>query len=467
MATSEQSLILIVSNEGKDLPSLTGALSVGGFRVESAGSQIEAETLLREHRHALALVDLQNPPEALTILQSLRTIDTLLPVVVLADRSQTKDVARAIEKGAFDWIAKPVDAPKLVALISSLIARRGSLVKPISLEGGLREEPNFRKIVGSSEKIGNVFENIEIVKASDVPVLIQGETGTGKELVAMAIHYRGPRRKSPFYPVNCAAIPETLLESELFGHERGAFTGAVERRKGKFEMANGGTLFLDEIAEMPPATQAKILRVIEDHTFRRIGGNELITVDVRIISASNKELTKEVAAGRFREDLFYRLSVFPIQLPALRERVKDIEELAVYFLQKSTAETGKEAPKISAASLAAMRAYAWPGNVRELQNTLKRAVLLAAEGVIEPAHLGLKDAAAPAPGAGGGVDQEIGQLLEALQKGQIVPLERIEEIFIRQALRVTDGNITEAANRLGVSRSTVYRKLEEYGLEKP
>ena len=232
-------------------------------------------------------------------------------------------------------------------------------------------------------------------------------------------------------------------------------------------MADGGTLFLDEIGEMPPATQAKILRVIEDHTFRRIGGNELIQVDVRIISATNKDLTKEVAAGRFREDLFYRLSVFPIQLPALRERVKDIEELALYFLQKSVAETGKEAPKLSAAALAAMRAYAWPGNVRELQNTLKRAALLAAEGTIEPAHLGLKDATASEPGAAGGVDQEIGQLLDALQKGQIVPLERIEQIFIRQALHVTDGNITEAANRLGVSRSTVYRKLEEYGLEKP
>ena len=336
-------------------------------------------------------------PEALATLQTLRAADPLLPVVVLADRTQTKNVARAIEKGAFDWIAKPPpgskwtnEVPKLNGLVASLIARRGALVTPLSLEGGLREEPNFRKIVGSSEKIGDVFQSIEVVKASDVPVLIEGETGTGKELVAMAIHYRGPRRKCPFFPVNCAAIPETLLESELFGHERGSFTGAIDRRKGKFETANGGTLFLDEIAEMPPATQAKILRVIEDHTFQRIGGNELIQVDVRIISATNRDLRKEVAAGRFREDLFYRLSVFPIHLPPLRERKKDIEELAHYFLQKSSPETGKTVSQISPAALAVMQAYPWPGNVRELQNTIKRAALLATEGVIEPAHLSLQ-----------------------------------------------------------------------------
>jgi transcriptional regulator with GAF, ATPase, and Fis domain len=220
------------------------------------------------------------------------------------------------------------------------------------LEGGLREEPNFLKIVGSSDKIGDVFESIDIVKGSDVPVLIMGETGTGKELVAMAIHYRGPRRKHPFFPVNCAAIPETLLESELFGHERGSFTGAVERRKGKFELANGGTLFMDEIGEMAASTQAKILRVIEDHTFQRIGGGELIQVDVRVVSATNKDLAKEVANGRFREDLYYRLSVFPIRLPPLRERKKDIEELARYFLQKSSAETGKVVLRISDAALA-------------------------------------------------------------------------------------------------------------------
>lgn len=464
MATSASSLVLLVSSGGREQQNLTVALSAGGFRVEAAASKSEAEALFGSHHHDLVLLDLAVPDESIPVVEALHALDSMLPVVVMADREQTRDVARAIEKGAFDWISKPVDSQKLVSLVATLIARRGMLVKPVSLDGGLREEPNFRKIVGSSEKIGNVFESIEIVKNSDVPVLIQGETGTGKELVAMAIHYRGPRRKHPFFPVNCAAIPETLLESELFGHERGSFTGAVERRKGKFELANGGTLFLDEIAEMPPATQAKILRVIEDHTFRRIGGSELIQVDVRIISASNKDLTKEVAGGRFREDLYYRLSVFPIMLPPLRERKKDIEELAYYFLQRSAGETGKVVARISDAALEAMRQHAWPGNVRELQNTLKRAALLATDGIIEPAHLGLKNESG-ADAGGNGVVQDIEQLLTSLQRGEVVALEKIEEIFIRQALHVTDGNITEAANRLGISRSTIYRKLQEYGVD--
>jgi len=386
-------------------------------------------------------------------------------VVVLADRSRTREVAQAIEKGAFDWIARPADPAKLVGLVAALLARRGMLVKPVSLDGGLREEPNFRRIVGSSQKIQNVFESIQIVTASDVPVLIQGETGTGKELVAKAIHYRGPRRKHPFFPVNCAAIPETLLESELFGHERGAFTGAVERRKGKFELANNGTLFLDEIGEMPPSTQAKILRVIEEHAFRRVGGSELIQVDVRIISATNKDLAQEVAVGRFREDLYYRLSVFPIFLPPLRERKNDIEELAYYFLRRTAAETGKVVTRISPEALEIMKAYPWPGNVRELQNTIKRAALLATEGVILPKHLGLKQA--PASPEAKGLEHEIQHLLKCLQEGDIVKLDKVEEIFIRQALNVTRGNITEAANRLGISRSTIYRKFQEYGLEKP
>jgi DNA-binding NtrC family response regulator len=457
-------LVLLVSSESRELQGLSAALTAAGFSVEAAGSAEEAQTLFRDHRHAVALLDLANAQSAPDTIAKLRAVDNVLPVVVLAAQGQTREVARAIEAGAFDWIAKPVDAGKLTNLMTTLTARRSELVTPLPLEGGLREEPNFRKIVGSSEKIRNVFESIKIVTGSDVPVLIQGETGTGKELVAMAVHYRGPRRKNPFFPVNCAAIPETLLESELFGHERGAFTGAVDRRKGKFEMANNGTLFLDEIGEMPPSTQAKILRVIEDHTFRRVGGNELIRVDVRIVSATNKDLTKEVAAGRFREDLFYRLSVFPIQLPPLRERRNDIDELAHYFLQKSATETGRSDVRISSAALDAMRAHPWPGNVRELQNTIKRAALLAHDGVIEPVHLGLKSAAVPSADDAG---TELESLLNKLQQGDIVALDRIEEVFIRKALAITNGNITEASNRLGVSRSTIYRKLQEYGLAKP
>jgi len=461
---SEESLVLVVAKGGQDLQELTAALTAGGFRVEAALSEEEAEVLFREHRHALALVDLRlDDGVPLRVLEKLKALDAMLPVVVMADRGRTREVAQAIEKGAFDWVARPIDSAKLVGLVATLVARRGALVRPISVEGGLREEPNFKKIIGSSDKIRNVFESINVVTGSDVPVVIQGETGTGKELVARAIHYRGPRRKAPFYPVNCAAIPETLLESELFGHERGAFTGAVERRKGKFEMANGGTLFLDEIGDMPTSTQAKILRVIEDHAFRRVGGSDLIHVDVRIISATNKILSEEVEKGTFREDLFYRLSVFPIFLPSLRERKDDVVELAQYFLERTSAEAGTPAPRLSESAVHAMRAYSWPGNVRELQNTIKRAALLASGGPIEPAHLGLHEEGERREE--GGITREIESVLKDLMRGEIVPLDKVEEIFIRQTLAATNGNITEAATRLGVSRSTIYRKLQEYGVE--
>ncbi len=465
MDKSEESLILVVAAGTRDVEDMTSALSASGFRVEVAASKDEAEALFRDHRHALALVDMRMPEaSALDIIQRLKHVEAMLPVIVLADRSRTRDVAQAIERGAFDWVARPIDSAKLVGLVSTLVARRGELVRPIPVESGLREEPNFKKIVGSSDKIKNVFESIKIVTSSDVPVLIQGETGTGKELVARAIHYRGPRRKHPFSPVNCAAIPETLLESELFGHERGAFTGAVERRKGKFEISDHGTLFLDEIGEMPAATQAKILRVIEDHAFCRVGGSDPLSVDVRIISATNKVLPEEVRAMNFREDLYYRLSVFPIFLPPLRERRTDILELAGCFLQKTIADTGRAATEISPEAAQAMVAYAWPGNVRELQNTIRRAALLAVDGIIKPVHLGLK--ADGGQREEGDLDHEIDLLLRSLVRGEIVPLEKVEEVFIRQTLSITNGNITEAATRLGVSRSTIYRKLQEYGGEK-
>jgi len=461
MNDARKALVLVVCGQGRQLKTFTEALSAGGFAVEGAGSGKEAESLYADHHHALVALDLAATEGALDVISSLRGGDPLLPILVLADRGDSKGVAQAIERGASDCLTRPFQLQKLVSRVAQWVERRGALVQPVPLDGGLREEPGFRKIVGSSEKIKDVFESIKVVTASDVPVLIQGETGTGKELVARAIHYRGPRRRFPFFPVNCAAIPETLLESELFGHERGAFTGAVERRKGKFEMANGGTLFLDEIGEMPLSLQAKILRVIEDHTFRRVGGNELLRSDVRIISATNKDLVEEVRKANFRDDLYYRLSVFPIFLPPLRERKNDIPELVEYFLQRAAVEMGQPAKRVSAEAMELLRNAPWPGNVRELQNVLKRAALLASGDVIEPQHLAVPGARGP--GESDAMD-DIEDILSNLQKGQIVPLDKIEEVFIRQAIKITRGNITEAANSLGVSRSTIYRKMQEYGL---
>ena len=463
MKDEQESLVLVLSAQARELKTLTEALTSGGFSVEAATSIPEAQRLFEDHHHALVLVDLFEAAELTDIIPVLRKTDPLLPIIVLGDRAQSRLVARAIENGASDCLARPFQLQKVVGRVARWVERRDGLEQPVPLDGGLREEPGFKKIIGSSDRIKDVFDSIRIVTASDIPVLIQGETGSGKELVARAVHYRGPRRKHPFYPVNCAAIPEPLLESELFGHERGAFTGAVERRKGKFEMAHGGTLFLDEIGEMPLQLQAKILRVIEDHSFRRVGGNELITSDVRIVSATNRDLQVAVQNGEFREDLFYRLSVFPIFLPSLRERQNDIEELALYFLQRTGQESAQPAKRLSPAALNAMKAHNWPGNVRELENVIKRAALLAPGDLIEPQHLGLRKPGATA--AQGTPESEVGGLLGSLQRGDIVRLERVEEIFIRQAIKITAGNITEAANRLGVSRSTIYRKLQEYGIE--
>jgi len=463
MREEQESLILVLSAHTRELHTLTEALGAGGYSVEAASTFKEAKALLADHKHALVLVDLGGTDDAIALIAELRAGDPLLPILVLADRGESKLVGQAIEEGASDCLARPFRLQKLVTTVRQWIERRKGMVQPMSLEGGIREEPGLKKIIGSSDKIKGVFESVSIVTASDVPVLILGETGTGKELVARAIHYRGPRRKHPFFPVNCAAIPAPLLESELFGHERGAFTGAVERRKGKFELAHRGTLFLDEIADMPLPLQAKILRVIEDHSFQRVGGGDLITSDVRIVSATNKNLDEEVQHGTFREDLFYRLSVFPIQLPPLRERQGDIQELTDHFLRRIAVEVAQPAKRLSAAAMEVLRRHTWPGNVRELQNTIKRAALLAAEGVIEPEHIGLRQPGGAA--SQGTLEGDIENLLENLQQGDIVSLDRIEELFIRQALKVTNGNITEAANRLGVSRSTIYRKLQEYGLQ--
>jgi len=460
----ESGRILIVACAETDLEAEEEGLRSAGFNCDKAASKEEAEQLFAGGRYDLVLMDLGMPGgSAVRTLDALREKKEDVPIVALAARKDRAAVPDAIRHGAFDCVGLPTSSTRIVAFVKLLISRHGMLVKPVSVEGGLREEPGFKKIVGDSEEIQGVFKSIETVTGSDIPVLVLGDTGTGKELVARVIHYRGPRRKRAFFPVNCSAIPDTLLESELFGHERGAFTGAVERRKGKFEAADGGTLFLDEIGDMPLSTQAKILRVIEDHTFRRLGGNEQITVDVRIISATNKDLDTGVQRGSFREDLYYRLSVFPIQLPALRQRRRDIPEMVEYFLNRTTAETGQAAPAISDAAMQALCNYDWPGNVRELQNTVRRATLLCSGDVLEPSDLGLQTSGAPAGPMV--LERELEKILSALQKGEVVSLDCMEEILIRQALQVTRSNITEAAAKLGISRSTIYRKIEQYNIK--
>ena len=334
----------------------------------------------------------------------------------------------------------------------------------VDINGGLREEPDLWKIIGSSKAIDDVKKNIETVLSSDVPVVVQGKTGTGKELVAKAIHYRGPRRGFPFCAINCAAIPEHLLESTLFGHEKGSFTGATNQHIGKFQHANMGTLFLDEISEMPLVMQAKLLRVIEDQQFERVGGNTLIKSNVRIVSACNKNLLNEVKANKFREDLYYRIAVFKIEIPSLSERKEDIPELVNCFVQRFSALSGKKIDKPDSRAMDKLVNYEWPGNVRQLQNVIRRAILMSKVGRLLPEHFDLD-----------GCDDSHLRMIESLEeglsriellfkRGDVVPLNEVEQVFIKQALSNTQGNLSKAAEKLGISRSTIYRKMQEYGM---
>jgi DNA-binding NtrC family response regulator len=328
----------------------------------------------------------------------------------------------------------------------------------------LREEPELWRIIGSSKEIKDILAKIQTVLESDVPVVIQGETGTGKELVVKAIHYRGPRSKQPLCTINCAAIPENLLESELMGHEKGAFTGAIQQHIGKLERANMGTLFLDEITEMPLAMQAKILRVIEEQVFERVGGHKLIKTNVRILSASNKELLGEVHSKNFREDLYYRINVFRIDIPPLRERKDDIPELVNVFVNRFGKLSGKTINKLDPSAMDKLISYHWPGNIRQLQNSIRRAILITNSDTLLPEHFDFPDLNAGDLRLIESLEDGLSTLEAALRRGEVLPLSEVEGIFIRRALNATKGNISAAAEKLGIGRSTVYRKMQELGI---
>ena len=329
----------------------------------------------------------------------------------------------------------------------------------------LREEPELWRIIGSSKEIMDVLEKIQTVLESDVPVVIQGETGTGKELVVKAIHYRGPRSKQPLCTINCAAIPENLLESELMGHEKGAFTGAIQQQIGKLERANMGTLFLDEITEMPLAMQAKILRVIEEQVFERVGGNKPIKTNVRIISASNKDILSEVNSKNFREDLYYRINVFRIYIPPLRERKDDIPELVNVFINRFGTLSDKKINKLDNSVMDKLMSYNWPGNIRQLQNSIRRAILITTNDTLLPEHFDFPDLGENDLRMVESLESGLSTLEAALRRGEVLPLSEVEEIFIRRALNATNGNISAAAEKLGIGRSTVYRKMQELGIK--
>jgi len=409
---------------------------------------------LREDVPDLILLDIQMPGiDGIETLQQIKQQLSRIPVVMMSAHGTIDIAVRSMKMGAYDFITKPFSGDRLLITINNAIENNELRDEVEKLRQELQEKYQFKNIIGQSGAVQEVFRAISKVIDSTVTVLLQGESGTGKELIARAIHYESEKRRNkPFVAVNCSALPESLLESELFGHEKGSFTGASSRRIGKFELADGGTIFLDEIGEMTPATQVKVLRVLQEREFERVGGNELVKVDVRVISATNKEIEESVRKGEFREDLFYRLSVFPIKLPPLRERKEDIPLLAQYFLERYASREGKEINAFSYDTLEMMMAYHWPGNIRELENAVERAVILASTKEIVVNDL--------PPNVRVMGERKVVDTSKTLNTW----IEKLEEEALRKALLECEGNVSLTARKLGIGRATIYRKAKKYGL---
>ncbi|MBN8249715.1 MAG: sigma-54-dependent Fis family transcriptional regulator [Verrucomicrobia bacterium] len=424
----------------------------------------------------------------LETLRRIRQLDPRLPVILMTAYGTTQTAIEAMKLGAYDYLLKPFDVPKLKELVAKALQAARESRQATALQPMLEAEDYELGVIGRSEAMQGIFKLIGQVAATDATALITGESGTGKELVARAIYQYGRRAERPFLAINCAAIAENLLESELFGHEKGAFTGAAAQRIGKFEQCHGGTLFLDEIGDMSPATQTKILRVLQSGTFERVGGNQTVTVDVRVIAATNKPLEEAVARKEFREDLFYRLNVVRIQMPPLRQRREDIRLLVDYFLRRFAGPGGKPR-SIGPGTLEALEGYAWPGNVRELENTLRRAMVVAKGPAILPSDLPLEMVSgAPAaalvpsmpavrgPEAGSAEStpppataQDVPGLAAALFRfartdSKLKVLPAVERVLIIEALKETSGNQVQAAKLLGITRATLRKRIEKFGI---
>lgn len=409
---------------------------------------------VRENLPDLILLDIQMPGiDGIETLKRIKEINTLVPVVMMSAHGTIEKAVESMKLGAYDFITKPFASDRLLVTVNNALMNSSLKREVDELKRELKDKYQFHNIIGQSGVMQEVFRAMEKVVNSSVTVLVQGESGTGKELIARAIHFHNKQRaNNPFVAVNCSALPESLLESELFGHEKGSFTGATGRRIGKFEQANGGTVFLDEIGLMTPATQAKVLRVLQEREFERVGGNEMVKVDTRVISATNRDLQVAVKQGEFREDLYYRISVFPIKLPPLRERKEDIPLIAAHFLTKYSEQEGKEIDEISPEALELLMAYHWPGNVRELENAIERAVVLAT-----PPEITASDLPQSIRSLG---EKKIYESDNKLSSW----IEKLEEEALRQALLECEGNISQTAKKLGIGRATIYRKAKKYGL---
>jgi DNA-binding NtrC family response regulator len=441
--------ILVVDDEVNARTALAELLRDEGYVVDSAADGFKALGKLADFSPDLVLTDLKMPGmDGIQLLGRVREHDPEVAVVVMTAFGEVETAVGAMRAGARDYLSKPVNVGELSLVIAREMEQRRVRIEAGALRARLSERYSFDNIIGSSAPMQEVFKTVAQIASSRASVLVTGESGTGKELIAAAIHEHSLRAKGPFVKLHCAALAESILESELFGHERGAFTGAVARRDGRFFQANHGTLFLDEIGEISPAVQIKLLRFLQEREFERVGGNETITVDVRVIAATNRDLGQAVAGGRFREDLFYRLNVINLEMPALRSRPSDVPLLAAHFLRKYAAENGKELRGFTADALERLASYSWPGNVRELENVIERAAVLArgneVSGAELPPHLVPSDkqrAGLRIPGA---------------------TMAEVERYAITKTLESTGGSTSRAAEVLGISVRKIQYKLHEY-----
>lgn len=451
-----QERVLIVEDEENERTGLAELVSAWGYRAETAKDGLEGLERVAAWSPAMVITDLKMPRMGgLELLEKLASDSATIAVIVVTAQGTIDSAVQAMRMGAYDYITKPIDTARLRTILQNASALLETKVELEVTRRKLRDAGSLGTLVGSSKKMQEIFRLIEMVSPSTASVLITGASGTGKELVARTVHELSSRKNKPFIPINCAAIPETLIESEVFGHEKGAFTGALERRIGCFELAEGGTLLLDEIGEMPIATQAKLLRVLEDRKLRRLGSKVETTVDVRVLAATNKVPEEAVSRGELRNDLYYRLNVFNIHMPPLREHREDIPDLVRHLLEDMNAKHGRKIATVSEAVFNLFKNYSWPGNVRELRNTLERAVIVCEGGVIETKHL--------PPGFGQTPIRSSSDDLDAIRLGVGTTVGEAEKALILKTLESTSNNKTRAAEILGISLKTLHNKLKEYG----
>lgn len=446
--SEQEAAVLIVDDEFSVRDSLSNWFNKDGYRVGTAANATEALRRLQEAEWDVVLLDIKMPGmDGLELQRRIKQLETGAAVIMITAYASVETAVQALKEGAFDYITKPIDPDELSHLVRKAVEQKRLRAENVQLRERISRMTKLGEIVGESPQMKKVLELVNSVAQTDATVIVRGESGTGKELIAQAIHAASARRYFPIVPVNCGAIPESLLESELFGHERGAFTGAQYRRKGKLEMANGGTLFLDEVGTISPKTQIDLLRVLETKEFTRLGGSQPVSVDFRVICATNQNLEQLVEAGKMREDFYYRINVFSIYLPPLRERRSDIPLLAQHFLEKYRMQMNRKVNSISPEAMDMMVRYDWPGNVRELANAIERAIVVGTEEAIRPQDLPLH-LNSKTEGAAGDA------------------LAEVEKAHVARVLERTGWNITHAADILKIDRVTLYNKIKKYGLRK-